>query len=499
MGFRYRKSINLGGGFRVNFSKSGIGYSWGTKGYRVTKKAGGGTRRTYSIPGSGLSWTEDSGGRKKTSGRKSVSRPIEQNTGAILYQAENADVKQLVTENTQEFLAAIKKYSGIRTVLILTCIFSLLLSVLTPLLLLLFVAGIAGLIYLSASKKVSVEYDCDEYGNRRIQMMNEAMNFLSNNKVVWQVNTIQANSSRKTHAGAAHSVGRKAVKFLKKKPYFLKTDATCYYIKLTEDQLYILPDRLIVKGKKGWGAVDYSELRINTGNVIFIEDGATPRDATIVGHTWQYVNKDGSRDKRFKNNRQLPRCNYGNINFVSNTGLNIMIYVSNIENAKQFATTVQTMIREAEQTRLLANTESMSKETSDSDDYSYNKVEDESQQNEEAVLHTYNDNVYAATEKNVDDLIPDVNEEEQKLLGFLRDKLDENNLSRKNCSIKKLNDGTIEILYKGASIGKANLTSPNAWLEYPMGNTGKIKRLNGTGEELIEKTSNWIRYMVNYM
>ena len=25
MGFRYRKSINLGGGFRINLSKSGIG------------------------------------------------------------------------------------------------------------------------------------------------------------------------------------------------------------------------------------------------------------------------------------------------------------------------------------------------------------------------------------------------------------------------------------------------------------------------------------------
>lgn len=33
MGFRYRKSINLGGGLRINLSKSGIGYSWGVKGY----------------------------------------------------------------------------------------------------------------------------------------------------------------------------------------------------------------------------------------------------------------------------------------------------------------------------------------------------------------------------------------------------------------------------------------------------------------------------------
>ena len=65
MGLRYRKSINLGGGFRVNLSKSGIGYSWGTKGYRVTKKAGGGVRKTYSIPGTGLSWSEDSGKSRK--------------------------------------------------------------------------------------------------------------------------------------------------------------------------------------------------------------------------------------------------------------------------------------------------------------------------------------------------------------------------------------------------------------------------------------------------
>lgn len=35
MGFRYRKSINFGGGFRINLSKSGIGYSWGVKGFPV--------------------------------------------------------------------------------------------------------------------------------------------------------------------------------------------------------------------------------------------------------------------------------------------------------------------------------------------------------------------------------------------------------------------------------------------------------------------------------
>ena len=62
MGFRFRKSINLPGGFRVNASKSGLSYSWGTKGYRITKTAKGATRRTITAPGTGLSYSEETGG-----------------------------------------------------------------------------------------------------------------------------------------------------------------------------------------------------------------------------------------------------------------------------------------------------------------------------------------------------------------------------------------------------------------------------------------------------
>lgn len=58
MGWRIRKSINLGGGFRINFSKSGIGYSWEFPGYRKTKMANGRIRKTYTIPGTGISYVE---------------------------------------------------------------------------------------------------------------------------------------------------------------------------------------------------------------------------------------------------------------------------------------------------------------------------------------------------------------------------------------------------------------------------------------------------------
>lgn len=66
MGLQFRKSINLGGGLRINLSKSGIGFSWGTKGFRVTKTAKGKVRTTASIPGTGISYTQELGGKKKS-------------------------------------------------------------------------------------------------------------------------------------------------------------------------------------------------------------------------------------------------------------------------------------------------------------------------------------------------------------------------------------------------------------------------------------------------
>ena len=44
-----RKSINLGGGARMTFSKSGVSYSFGGRGYRATT----GARGTYVTLGTG--------------------------------------------------------------------------------------------------------------------------------------------------------------------------------------------------------------------------------------------------------------------------------------------------------------------------------------------------------------------------------------------------------------------------------------------------------------
>lgn len=68
MGLYFRKSINLGGGIRLNFSKSGVGISGGVKGFRVSTGPKG-TRLTASIPGTGVYYSKN---LSTKSGNKSV-------------------------------------------------------------------------------------------------------------------------------------------------------------------------------------------------------------------------------------------------------------------------------------------------------------------------------------------------------------------------------------------------------------------------------------------
>jgi hypothetical protein len=64
MGFRFRKSVRLGG-VRINFSKSGVGYSIGTKGARITKTANGRTRTSVGIPGTKIGYVSETSNKRK--------------------------------------------------------------------------------------------------------------------------------------------------------------------------------------------------------------------------------------------------------------------------------------------------------------------------------------------------------------------------------------------------------------------------------------------------
>lgn len=86
MGFRFRKGKSLfGGAIRINFSKSGIGYSYGGKGARVSKMANGKTRTTFSLPGTGISYVTETSSKRRTKPRRA-----QQNYSMTRQDAKNA-------------------------------------------------------------------------------------------------------------------------------------------------------------------------------------------------------------------------------------------------------------------------------------------------------------------------------------------------------------------------------------------------------------------------
>ena len=71
MGIKFHKSVKISKGSRINISKSGVGFSTGTKGARASFGPSG-TRTTFTAPGTGLSYESRSG---KFSSSKSTSDP----------------------------------------------------------------------------------------------------------------------------------------------------------------------------------------------------------------------------------------------------------------------------------------------------------------------------------------------------------------------------------------------------------------------------------------
>lgn len=72
MGLRFRKSVKLGKGVRLNLNKKSVGLTVGGKGFKTTINTKGKRTTSVGIPGTGLSYTHSSGGGKKTTTKKTT-------------------------------------------------------------------------------------------------------------------------------------------------------------------------------------------------------------------------------------------------------------------------------------------------------------------------------------------------------------------------------------------------------------------------------------------
>lgn len=332
MGWRLRKSINLGLGFRINLSKSGIGYSWGFPGYRTTKLANGGTRQTYSIPGTGISYVEQQG-KRKNNGDTDPHYDAESN----LITGETKVFENIPIEDITKNDPILKEINRVLTLNRFTNLLILvgLFVFLHPAFIISFIIGLIMKIVIAFTMKIKLYYEFDDENRKMYNALKEIWIALSQSRKLWQVKSSVKVFNTKYNAGAGHNISRSSAFITNKTPSFIKTNIDIYGLNLQNQRIYFTPDRILVfrPFRKVFGCT-YRDMFLGLVSTRFIEHERVPQDAEIVDYTWRYVNRDGTRDLRFSNNRKYPICKYGELTLKSPNGIYTVIDFSNHDMAE---------------------------------------------------------------------------------------------------------------------------------------------------------------------
>ena len=345
MGLYFRKSVRFGP-FRVNFSGKGIGVSAGIPGFRLgtgprgnyVQMGGHGVYYRTSIPSSGHIHGI-SASRRPQSPRAHVDPPIPDGTLGAFESIESNHAGSISDSSSEELLAEIRKkhrlvrsYPWILAVMVVAVGASMANSlppwVTATVAVVLFIAAAFAYRWDLQRKLVILHYEVDGAGGDHYQSLFDSGTQLKDSARTWHVEGSARVLDKKYHAGASSSIRRKPSSVSFDLPPFMASNVSPIAITFAKATFYFFPDRVLVYSKREVGAVGYTHLETNASVSRFIEEQGVPRDAKVVDKTWRFVNKKGGPDKRFKNNRELPICAYGELTLRSATGVHEVLMIS---------------------------------------------------------------------------------------------------------------------------------------------------------------------------
>lgn len=331
MGWYFRKSKSVGP-FRVNFSKSGMSFSTGVKGARMSF----GPRGTFvNVGGNGIYYRKKLGPSAK--GNSARGKSYVQN-GSVQYAENYAQTVDAITVQEQTQGVSVTNQAIVKDIKRARLLNWLWIA--TTAVLFVGVAWwtvfimLAIRILLPRFFRAEVNYELDTEAANEWEKFAEFFSTLKTSKKLWVIETSQSVMNTKTNAGAGRNLTRSQLTLKKTKAnriigFGVFSNSPCFKLKGKQCTILFLPCDIIIKKGKHIVACSYENLEIRTGTTNFIETDPVPKDATIIRYTWQFVNKDGSADRRYSNNRKLPVCQYGRIMLQAGDQIGVEIHVSN--------------------------------------------------------------------------------------------------------------------------------------------------------------------------
>ncbi|SFP18797.1 hypothetical protein SAMN04488056_1282 [Cohaesibacter marisflavi] len=191
--------------------------------------------------------------------------------------------------------------------------------------------------------KIAVTFVAEEAAQRAYSSMVRAFDSLTRSRKKWDITADRSTNQFAERTLANRAVDRYLVTFEFSSSDLIEFSGRAMrFENINGDDILIYPGVAVIPRADGvFALIDIRELNIDIKGVQFHETEDVPNDTEVVGYTWAKTNKDGSPDRRFKENYQIPICLFGQIAFCSQTGVTEEYMVSNIKAALAFVEAVR--------------------------------------------------------------------------------------------------------------------------------------------------------------
>jgi hypothetical protein len=365
MGLRFRQSFQLFPGVRLNLSGSGITASFGVAGATVNVGVRG-VRSTVGIPGSGLSYTTNhyspSGSPTPRAPSPSPGYAPSYVPAAPMREINSASVEQLTSHSLIELRDMIAearsqkqevdqdlaeaRFTHERDLADLErrqrSLFRwfykrriLELEISVPQV----AEEVQRLTEWQGLTHIDVSFETSDAAQRAYGTLVRTFESLRQSKAIWDITSDRDTDRVRERSAASRTLDRKPVKI-----DFSSSDLVRFaghairFGNVNGEDILIYPGVVIMPRADGaFALIELREVDLQSHTVRFIEEESVPADAVTVGETWAKVNKNGSRDLRFRDNYRIPIVSYGRLLFTSPGGIQEEYQFSNASAAAAFA------------------------------------------------------------------------------------------------------------------------------------------------------------------
>lgn len=186
--------------------------------------------------------------------------------------------------------------------------------------------------------QVNINIESDKEFQEQYLKVKNAYIVLTKASKIWDI--VSERTTAENKSAAKTSIERREVAFTFDKIDFILSEHSAFHLENADgDNLYIYPAFIIqINRSEQITLIELNELKFKFYRQRFLEEKTSiPSDSKIIDYTWAKVNKDGSADRRFAGNYQIPVVEYGAFEFSTHSGLQEIYYISNLQLAENFA------------------------------------------------------------------------------------------------------------------------------------------------------------------